>query len=374
MAAVALLFCVATSDVDEAQPSSPPEEIDPDEELDEIEPEFSAQVVLHNALGVDAVVRVRTLGVGVDIDCEAIAADPGALLGDALFSESQTWTVPATSNLPISSPQTRPCHAARLEGEGFAPRLVFWSASRAAHSYPQGGLPEAPVISLEVRGTATALVGDPALLYTPEPGPRASEQCTPQSDGRRLDWSVPVPTGGGRVVEAEFGPDGCFSIRLQGAEEMPQPWFLCVSEDAWPFELGDELQIETLYDSGLEGIALTGAGFEQREGARLVVSRGTELPPHPTLTYQSLEFAPDCGLDVHEGCATVTRALALQVSNGTEVVELGTSTAVAELLDGDERALRIEARTLQRRLVLDPECAGGPDVLGLDLELLLTTL
>ncbi len=368
-ALAALWVCAATSSPEEPPSNDPPPDFMGTTGWNPEPQPSSATLVVYNAQASDAIVRVRGLSVGVDLDCDALVQHPGALLSEALLGDTETWTVPAGDNLAIDRASGRDCEALRLEGDGFAPRWVLWRPETLpTQMYIPDEEPEGPgVLRLETEGTGAVLTGPAQLLFVPAEPPRGLEACAPTPDGQRLEWSTPIPAGG-TLGEATWGPDGCGSIRFTepGQDALGQPWYLCVSEEAWPFELGDAIEVSERFEGGSEGISL----FDASNQRALEVSRGTDAPSFPGLTL-SFEPSATCGLDVDPGCGTVSQVGSLQAraDDGAE-----TALHAGERIEAfGTREVRIEARVLQTRAAIDPECALGPDVLGADIELLITT-
>jgi hypothetical protein len=188
--------------------------------------------------------------------------------------------------------------------------------------------------------------------------------CAPPDDGLRLAWSVPLPTGSFVLDAIDIGRDGCLALSLHG---VAQPWFLCVSEDALPFAVGDAIAIESVYAAGLEGVRL----FD--ESRQLVVTRGASTPAIDDVQW-SIEPMPACEVAVEPTCGTVGRAMRLRVQSeafGDGVLRGGGDPL--RLRSSDGRTLRIESAAVHERVAFDPECAFGPDAAGMDIELAVTT-
>lgn len=373
--AAALLAFVATSPPPEESEPDPDPEFETTGPLEDWSDEQSAAVVLHNMLASDAVIRLRRLAAAVDVDCAAIRTDPGALLSEPLLGRTESWTIPAGDNLGVDGTEGRRCEVLRIEGDGFAPRWVIWDpASRGPQTFVPNEEPYGPgVLRLSPEGTGAVLQGDLNLVFAPEDLARGVEQCAPTGDGQRMEWGDPLPTGG-QLMRADWGPDGCGSIVFaQDGETLGEPWYLCVTEAAWQFEVGEMVAVTPLFSSGGESVELSsvdGTGVLRR---RLQAFRSSEAP-----SVEGLEMAYEvdevCGYDVDTQCGTVSRTgrVLLSMSDGARVpLEAG------EVLDGlvvGAQALRtrIEVLTAQERVALDPECALGPDVLGPDLALVVT--
>jgi hypothetical protein len=60
--------------------------------------EIEADVYLSNNSQQDIIVRTRDLLAEVQLDCIAVAEDPGLLLSESLFGAGRTWTMPPSTN------------------------------------------------------------------------------------------------------------------------------------------------------------------------------------------------------------------------------------------------------------------------------------
>ena len=375
--AAALLAFVATS----PPPGEPEPEPEPDPGMTDPSGEWSneqtASVVLHNGLSTDAVIRLRRLAAAVDVECSAIQTDPGALLSEPLLGQTESWTIPAGDNLGLDETTGRGCEVIRIEGDGFAPRWLMWDpASRGTQTFVPDEEPFGPgVIRLSPEGTGVVLEGDANLVFAPDDLARGVEQCAPTGDGQRMEWGDPLPTGG-RLMSADWGPDGCGSIVFSDdGETLGAPWYFCVPEAAWRFEVGEMITVSPLFGSGSESVQLSSLDEAGALRGRLQAFRSSETPSVDglALAYEADEV---CGYDVDTQCGTVSRTgrVVLSTIDGAQApLEAG------DVLDGlvvgaDELRTRVEVLTAQERVALDPECALGPDVLGPDLALVVTQI
>jgi hypothetical protein len=379
-AALGLLCCMATSDVDEPLPDDEPP---PGTETGDAPPpaDFTADVVLHNATDIDQVVRLRSLRPAVDLDCTAIAERPGELLTEALFAPVESWTMPPGTNLPVvaASLPSRECWATWIEADALPPAIAFWFAgSPPQTSWPTTGLIEnVGLLLLGQAGEGAPLqLEDRAggLLWAPAEAAPPTDACALVDDSSRVAWSAPVPTGAFTLEAFVVGLDGCLSLDLVGdLPEQPPPWYLCVAPEAFPFAVGDAIAIDNVYDTGVEGVRVRALEGTARE---LVVTRGSAAPALLDLQWSGIaEPLAGCDLALEAACGSVSRAAALRVASPTfGAGEVRSGGPALELLAADGRRVRIESAVVQDRAALDPECAPGPDVLGPDVELVITIL
>lgn len=381
-AGVGLLACVATSSPDREQQEEPEPLPDTgDAGWDEPEapwlPDVQADVYLHNGLAQDLVVRIRALAPEVDVDCDTVAADPGALLTSPLFGLASTWTLPPSTNQPVLQVfDVRDCHAALVEIDGLPPRILFWwDGQPPRRAVPaQGRTPEDP--------------GEVAVIADPDGGlqwwggdvsydvqPRAAE-CAPQLDGGRLAWSEPVPWGRARITDLVMGPDGCWALHLQPAEELPATqWFLCIPEPTMVLRVGDEIEIalpeaDAAVAGSFDAVAIDVIDPSSPAERGLVASMGGGAP---RIADVELALVPDYGCDpeVQPACGTVARpAHVSATAPGLGSVSL-TADGTPAALEGTGVRVELALMHAEERFALDPACALGPDTLGTDLEIVI---
>lgn len=367
-------------------------------------PDLWTDVYVHNAGSEAVVVRIRELAPSVDIDCDAVAEDPGRLITEPLFGQSQSFQLDPDQNFGLvnndswgwgdsdgewdedGEPVDRSCQAVLLDVDGMPPAVVFWSDGQVPmHSVPGlGDEPEGgrgrieihPSDNPDTRGEYT-LGEDEVLHLVPPAAPPVEGACAPQSDGGRIDWSEPLPEGTFELLAVERGADGCYALDLgirNPVDEIIKSdrWYLCAPLSHLAIEPGRQVTVSSLAQgtSGEGGVMLTTAD-EDPEAAlpfvQLQAYRGTGFP-----SFHGLQVAavPDfeCGYAVGETCGTVTRATSVTAGGGAfEVVQL--QPGERQTLVGDDRAeMTVALAHSEERAGLDPECAEGPDTLGLDLE------
>lgn len=388
VATVGLWCCAATSDVDEPCCEDPTGgdsdtddggEWDGDDEPGQLPP-LLTDVYLSNATAQDVVVRIRQLRPAVVLDCDAVAEDPGGLLGAALFAPAQSWSLPANANVAVVDHPAglAPCYAAWVEADGLPPSVLLWFdgmppvVSVPGQGQP-GGLGEVTIASngagtFELR--AVSDVAFPADAIEPE----ATGECATQPDAARVGWSHPVPWGTARLDAIEVGLDGCLELSLSPAGLSPQAWYLCVPETSFPFTAGDTvaLRVPTGTDPSLDAVEivqLDQAG-DPLPLPSVVAAAGSVLPAIADVQLQAVPVY-GCELASEPSCGTVERPMAVLASGpDLPAVELRVGDG-PQRLQGDGRAVELTLTHAQERFVLDPACALGPDRLGPDLELVI---
>jgi hypothetical protein len=350
-------------------------------------------VYVHNDGDEPLVVRTRALAPSVDLDCSAVAEDPGRLLTEPLFGTSESFLLEPDQSfgLRISSswnedpefdedgnPIDRDCYAVLLDVDGLPPAVAFWQlGSVPEHNVPgvgeedgepRGRIELMPSGDPDTLGSFEAR-GDDVVFEVPDASPPVEGACAPQSDAGRIEWSN-APLGNFELLALDRGPDGCFGFDL-GIREVDDQilvqhrWYLCAPLTELPFTAGRLVAVETNSD-GLV-IVSTVDGLLDQPAIELQAARGSVFPEFRGVQVAAVpDF--DCGHQVAETCGTVTRATSVTAGGGEfEVFELApgeraTSTSEAGV------ELTVALAHAEERAALDPECAEGRDLLGLDLE------
>jgi len=184
------------------------------------------------------------------------------------------------------------------------------------------------------------------------------------------------------VESVDRGADGCFALDLVIRNPLDEVlddarWYVCVPMSTLGLAPGRRVRVETLGGTELStgGVMLrTADGTEEHpvpEGEPAVVElqayRGSLFP-----IFHGLQVAAvpsfDCAYGVAETCGTVTRATSVTAGGGDfDVVEMQYGDRTT-LTGANEAELTVALAHAEERIVLDPDCAEGPDALGLDLE------
>ncbi|MCB9523897.1 MAG: hypothetical protein H6702_11105 [Myxococcales bacterium] len=330
--------CVATS------PPPEPPIVEPPVPGPTTFPDVSDRLMYANDRASTVLLRVRPLRPEVELDCAAVAEDPGARLSPELFGPAVAWELApgrALGLLQANPAGTAPrsgCDAWRVDGAGVAGRVVF---------VPQGTWPVTPLSTSAaavpaVRRLAITELGwgeHLALFELPRSAPELpSPECRLPAVGAGMDWTSP-PGEAVTVLSKAVSPDGCNRL-LVDVEGWQEPWYLCLGGEPLPFDEGARLQVALLN----EGLQITD------ERTRLTLLRGAEL---------GTRFVVNDVRD-EEGClATVDRCgqwrepIELRVTErATELAHwLGTGDRV-ELDTATVRVVRAE-----RLVVNDPTCS-----------------
>ncbi len=369
MAGLGLLACLGTS---------PPEQ-------PELFADFFGELYLHNNTTDDRVVRVRPLRDDVLVDCQVVDQEPGHLLQAELFGAAQTWSIPPTANVPVRTtnfdeePGLRACHAAFVESDETAPRVVFWPAGDPPERFIEGNTfdqkdhERGAIIIQREDGELVYDDLDEGLVFAPVTDSEPSNPvCTFPADADRLEWSTPVPLGTFELVAVDFGADGCIELELPAQRR----WYLCVPAELFSFAPGDTVEISDLPTTGTaiagtwDAVAVRrldpGTGQPTADEAELWAIRGSGLP---VMWGTGAMFTSACPSVTEPVCATAGRNGDMSLLVGTNVVTLSAGTTALGVAAPDGAELDFALMHAQERVVLDPACALGPDQLGLDLEL-----
>ncbi len=340
-------------------------------------------VYIHNGGDTDMIIRVRTLAPEVDLDCSRVADDPGRLLQTSLFGDVQSWTVAPGVNHGLlfnnewdrDESMARECNVVLFEADNVPARIVFWNdGDPAAHTVEGEGLfPDDPgliEIGFDDEGRGRYLSGE-RFLSAPVSAPPISGECGPQADGERLAWSG-IATGTWTLLAMDLGLDGCWALDLsRGGNE--DRMYLCAPMGQLPFAVGDQLEIDSdlVGEAQGEPTSVDVRHYDATSGAllgRVQLVRSAQLGDIDELTFG---VVPDfsCDYAAEPVCGTVARAASLTVyADAYGSAQLRPGDAAPRLEGPDGSAYEVYLAHAQERVVLDPECAEGPDTLGTDLE------
>ena len=376
---VGLLCCAATSRPPDGEPFP-----------DDWRPELWTDVYVHNG-GADAVVvRVRPLAESVDVDCGAVAEEPGRLLTEPLFGESQSFRLEPDQNfgLRVNNEWDEPassfanCHAYLLDIDGMPPAVVFWDeGSVPMHTVPgtgyeegdspRGGIELMPTEDPDRLGAYELLGPDEIVHLIPPAVAPTGGACAPQSDATRLEWSDP-PDGVWDVAAIERGADGCFALdlgvrELDGEITNPRRWYMCAPLSSLGIEADRRIRVSRLTaGTFFDGISIATEDDPSLPQVELWATRGEGFPEFHGFNVAAV---PDfeCGYAVGENCGTVTRATGVTAGGGSfGAVEM--EPGESQELVGDDGTMTVVIAHAEERSALDSACAEGPDTLGLDLE------
>lgn len=373
--AVGSFFCVATSDDDGSDGQDPPNESlsdtgDPTETDGLDYEDIEADVYLHNAATTDIRVRTRPVRADVQLDCSAVAEDPGLLLSERLFGAGQTVTLPPSTNVGVRDlGEQRACYAVRVEGDAIAaPFVLFWLASDVRVRTIDGDIddPEqhtdgAVLLTADPDGQVTVQESRSQVVF-PISESLPEDAFLPGPDSERLAWSDP-PLGVHQLADVDVGPDGCVAATFV---DVASRWYLCAPEGAFPFAVDEWVSVA----DGFGTVSVERVPDPQDPVAvpvaRLHLARGEQLPEVDGLVLAGkVDYTAAIGPD--PACGTVARPDDVTARfEGGEVIHLlpGEDTE----LDGATSTLRLWVAHAEERVVLDPACAEGPDDLGADIE------
>lgn len=363
-AALGSLLCVATSDTGDDEGGW-------DTEGDLLYQDFQGDVYLHNSdIDRELVVRVRDLREGVEIDCFNAQGKPGVLFSDALFGEGQTWSIPPGANVPARGDLdrvSRDCYAVLVTSDTIEPTVLFWNSGDIGLDWIPGQhadsgeyLAGAVILTADEDGRATITDSRQPIVF-PQRDP-ADDAYIPGDDAGRVAWSKP-PIGVHRIADLALGSDGCAAFDLDAG--LPRFYF-CSPLTELPFAAGQYLSVVDQGDRVLLERAPDPGDPTPFGPVEVVASRGNHLV---TISGATLAAKPE--FDVELGpeltCGTVAQPQTFSASFGGQIVQFRPGETV-ELDDGASH-LVLHGVHAERRIILAPDCAEGPDALGDDLEL-----
>jgi hypothetical protein len=353
---------------------------------------FDAAVYLNNASEEEITVRLRELRTDVEADCFELSKRPG-LIPDAAFGETLTWTMPPWTNIPAAGTlDAAECHAVMVDGDGLSSAILFWMDGEPPVRWVEGQTFEdgehvsgAVVIEFDEDGVHEGYraVGLDLVYERENEPPEYGPGCEPQSDGDRVDWSAPVPTGLRRIEAAEVGPDGCVSMDLATQAQIDvgesDRWYACIPTELWGPDVGSWIDISNV--SGSQG-----AVWGDYEAVRLELRDADGLPPAQdkiSMVLSKGQGAPDlaglnlvvrshstCELGIDEACGTLTRNGFVQAwAPGSPEISLEPGDEAQEVQVDEGITVELGVMHAEERYLLDPACAEGSDSLGVDLEL-----
>ncbi|WAS96185.1 hypothetical protein [Nannocystis punicea] len=362
-AALGSLLCVATSDTSDGDDRGDGGQL--------LYEDFEGDVYLHNSDAErELVVRVRDLRPEIEIDCFNVQSKPGVLFSEALFGDGETWSIPPGANVPARDVDgvNRQCYAVLLTSDSIAPTVLFWDRNDITVQWIPGQhddtgqyLDGAVVLSADEDGRAAIADSESPIVFPQrDPGENA---YIPGDDALRVAWSLP-PSGVHRITELELGSDGCAAFDLD--DGLLPRFYFCTPLTELPFAAGQYVSVEDQGDLLVLSRAADPSDPTPVSQVQVAASRGNNLP---NISGATIAAKPvfDTELGPELACGTVAQPQEFSAEFGGEIVRFRPGETV-ELDDGDHH-LTIHGVHAERRVILAPDCAEGPDTLGDDLEL-----
>ena len=345
---------------------------------------FYADLYLHNPSKRTLEFTVRLLRDEVEIDCDAVASDPGGRLRERLFGDAAIWTAGPYSNVPLVreeeiSNQTD-CRAAWVEGKTLRPFIFFWKQGVVPLHLVEGGwfseseIDEGRIdFDFDDGGLHRGFIEHGGTFsFEPHEGleegdAEAESSCSLPAESQRVQWSEDAPSGEVELIAATSGLDDCFALDTRNAEEEEQRWYLCAPFSSFPLAPGTVTieRFEVGAEVGYEGISLRGPAAGGEGSVSLKLARGNHPPPIEGLQLKVKEEL-SCPVWIEDGCATGARAAYLEGLSDTGEAYLFSVGEAGHRFEtmggGGELWLPYAAE----RVVLDPLCAEGVDTLGVD--------
>lgn len=355
-----LVACVATS-------PAPP--------VDFFYEDIFASAYLHNGSDSDLGLLLRPLRAEVEIDCLAVADDPGALIPESAFGQGTLWSLPPRTTIAANdrnadgSSSNRACSAVHVSGDGIAPMILFWDDDVAERWVPgqilEGeGMPSWGVtLEFEDDGSfAGARDTGPQLHYTIKAPPTGGE-CVAPDEAARLDWTG--ISGGIKTLEAvEFGLDGCARLDMSTSTGSGTG-YVCMPLESFPFRAGDTVRVSASSDD--RSLVIVDEGVAVPRELHLMRGRGIENGTLAGFSAATRARAA-CGLSVDPDCATTQAPGELLLSGGGSSATLSLEEPSATFSYDAERGVHVQLVYAAHRALIDTSCADGNAGLGGDAE------
>lgn len=336
-------------------------------------PDIDAEVYLHNATNDAKTVYVRPVNPALEMDCDAIAEDPGRLLTADAFGEALEWSIPSGANVPIDLDESTGfgCGAYEISGPLLPTRVVFYDRA----DYPWSWIPgQSALGEVDFNGVSVTendfVPGSDFVFARSFEEPELPGSCVEQYDGDRVDWSDPVATGVRRIESMEEGIDGCLILELAQDFQVENgiegdDFYLCLPPQTWPFEAGEWVDVSALAGA-VETLNIQSLDF----GRSLMVARGNTTAFHDSVNL-ALRESPNCPAVVDESCGTVAESATVRVEPDLgDAVDLRAGEEVT--YEGPNgHTTRVLAVHAEFRHLVDLECAEGPDGVGGDVEVVI---
>lgn len=286
--------------------------------------EVQGQVYIHNPNEFAINLNIRVLRGDVELDCDAIASDPGRLLPDEAFGAAEHWELPPTTNVAVHMPLW--CGAAKIAGEGIPEQIIFSTSLPLVTWWPGS---HATIDELRTDGGAAIIingssewVGGEQWRHTPksdsEPQP---ETCAADPNERHLDWSDLPALATVEVLSLAAGLDGCHELELlPWTNETPGQaftWYLCAPEPSIKLELGQFWRLENTLNTTVVATLLdpiTHTILTDDFDRPMLTLRWERALSNPALLPAAEAVNdPACPWNLGDNCLEVSRKLELKI-------------------------------------------------------------
>jgi hypothetical protein len=361
------------------------------------EPVFGS-LYINNTNDQDLALFIRNLREDLEVDCEAVATDPGRLLSSAAFDEAEHWLLPPRTNVSLQF-RRQPCDAVWIAGEGIAPTIIFIDDLQA---YPSQSWPGSTDSSAELdeiglglhfegEGTATWIGGEDIRFTPRDDAPAQPDSCESLGGSERIDWSE-ITTEPTQILAVEGGPDGCFELLLQDlftiADQVlpdgdPHPWYLCAPAAAVPFVVDEVIELRETTGGGARELEITLLDPDTLDPAtdaegvlvrRVRALHGGNDPAFIGPAFgRELEGVPAsaCAFVLEPGCAMAERHGQLQVTGSQEPLPIGAPVAFADAPGSGAKLRTVVLARVRERAIVDPLCSSGAQLLEWDIDVAL---
>lgn len=322
--------------------------------------DVEGQVYIHNPNEFSINLNIRTLRPDVQLDCGAIASDPGRLLPDEAFGPAEHWELPPTTNVGVRMPQW--CGAAKIAGEGIPEQIIFSTSLPELWWWPGShtsidDLRHDGGAAIVMNPGGTHWVGGEQWRHTPKTdSPPQPETCAADPNERHLDWSSLPGQATVEVLSLAAGLDGCHEIELlqwaNGTPGQAFTWYLCAPEPSIKLELGQLWRLESAFNTSVVATLLdpiTHAILTDDFDRPMLTLRWERALAHTNLLAGTEPAGDDaCPWNVADNCLEVSRKLDLKIDGvavkpGVPTIQLDGDGMRHELTLGRARALALTA-------------------------------
>jgi hypothetical protein len=338
---------------------------------------LSGQVFIYNNTDRSQEIALHYFRPDLQYDCSVLESAPQMLLQDELFGPAQVEFIEPETLYALSidaSAFDSRCAAAqvRLDQEVYR---VFWTDRKPSVEAPflatkfDASDIGALVLNDSEQGIVT--LGDPGdlLIQRLTPSTQSDESCASVTTSTSLGWDLAIEGSMARLDAIAKGEDQCLGLDLHvldgAAAESDVRYYLCLSPEAFPFNVGDILQFSTTSTSapGTEGVV---AALLVRpipdDGRQVVISRGQAIAAPDGFSF-AISAIDTCGFVFNQTCARSARPLQIVASLESQSATLRGEQRVAYFTRSDGTIARIEVAQLDETASTLDSCtlaAGAP--------------
>ena len=312
----------------------------------------STQAFIVNHTGAQQTVRARFLV--ADVDCDGLENRIADALSRDLFGEGTTYTIRPNEVLPLNRGAFDPeCDAVLLNIDGMPETIAFWRdvPLREVESTMPDATEDLRRGAIQLLSLGTDVRIETREVTLVESRDRIAGVCT---SGPAYDWTAPVSAqllDAWTITGNTTTLDGCRRVDIESSTERSETLFLCLPEWAFPFQVGEEVQVRAT-DYELHVIGDTAElRVDQMSGDTRYFGHRARLE------------AGECGARTECGAYVVPAELTI----GGAVV---TPEREVELVDGNGR-LTVGVGRAEHIITASPDCEPARNLARLYAEIVL---